>query len=135
MHSWQMFTFPKFKDQRGSLIPFEFDEKFPFKVKRTYLVTGKKNQIRGAHAHKIESEMFVAISGSVKINLNNGTGDKEIILNNPTQAIFVPVNCWHEFNNFSPDCVLLCFSSTHYLPGESNYITDKSEFLASFKNV
>ena len=80
--------------------------------------------------------LFLTFISCSTDNVNDiETQEKEIILNNPTQAIFVPVNCWHEFNNFSPDCVLLCFSSVHYLPGENNYITDKSEFLASFKNV
>ena len=134
-HSWQIIRFPKFQDQRGSLIPFELDESFPFLVKRVYLVTGENEATRGAHAHKIESELFLVTSGSVEITLNNGNNEETILLNDSQTSVFVPTNCWHEFNNFSKDAVLLCFSSTHYLPGAENYITNKQEFLASFKNV
>lgn len=133
-HSWQMLHFPKFEDERGSLVPFELDENFPFEVKRVYLVTGNNGHTRGAHAHVIESEVFVVVAGSVEITLHDGKTEKSFLMKDSTQAVLVPTICWHEFNNFSEDCVLMCFSSTHYLPGEGNYITNKSDFLASFAN-
>ncbi len=122
--------FPHFVDQRGTLTPFELDETFPFPVKRVYLVTANGDAIRGGHAHKVESEVFVAANGSVTATINDGSGDQTIILDKPNQALLVHTGCWHEFLNFSDGAVMLCFSSTHYLPGEKNYITDKAEFLA-----
>lgn len=133
-HSWKILHFPQFEDTRGSLVPFELDQNFPFEVKRVYLVTGKKNAVRGAHAHKVESEVFVAVSGTVKMTVHDTKTETEIWLDTSTKAVFVPTNCWHEFSDFSDDAVLLCFSSTHYLPGASNYITDKNEFLNQIKN-
>jgi len=124
-------TFPLLEDTRGSLVPFEFDDEFPFKVKRVYLVTANNNQTRGGHAHKIETELFVAAHGTVKAKVHDKFGEQIISLDKPNKGLEVAPFCWHEFYDFSKDAVLLCFSSTHYLPGEENYITDKDTFLKS----
>lgn len=129
MKGHKIHTFPLFEDLRGCLIPFEFDQNFPFEVKRVYLVTAKDTQIRGGHAHKIESELFVAAQGSIKAKIHDESGEKVIHLDAKNKALEVAPYCWHEFYDFSEDAVLLCFSSTHYLPGEENYIIDKDVFL------
>lgn len=131
MNKYKIIKFPKFTDKRGDLIPFELDQNFPFKVKRVYLVTSKNNSTRGGHAHKIESEVFVAAKGKITALINDGTQDIEIVLDDSNKALLVQKHCWHEFHDFSEDAVMLCFSSTHYLPGEENYITDKEAFLNS----
>ena len=129
MAKYEVLEFPFFSDDRGDLIPFELDGTFPFAVKRVYLVTGNEGEVRGGHAHKIEDEVFVAASGCVKALVNDGGGDEEITLDAKNKALLVRKDCWHEFYDFSPDAVMLCFSSTHYLPGEENYIMDKETFL------
>jgi dTDP-4-dehydrorhamnose 3,5-epimerase-like enzyme len=102
-------------------------------VKRVYLVTAATGAVRGGHAHKIESELFIAAQGSLKARVNvNGT--EEIIhLDTKNKGLEVKPYCWHEFYDFSADAVLLCFSSVHYLPGDENYITDKALFLKESK--
>ncbi len=127
---YQILTFPHFEDSRGTLTPFELDANFPFETKRVYLVTGNEKAVRGGHAHKIESEVFVAAKGTITAKVHNGNNEEEIQLDHPSKALLVHKGCWHEFYEFSKDAVMLCFSSTHYLPGEANYITDKDLFLA-----
>ena len=127
MKKFEIIPFPLFSDDRGETVPFELGEHFPFLVKRTYVVTGKENQVRGGHAHKQEEELFVAISGTVTALVNDGTGDEEIILDAKNKGLLVRANCWHEFTNFSKDAVLLAFSSTHY-NGKDEYLEDKEEF-------
>lgn len=129
---FKVVSFPHFSDKRGDLIPFELDKSFPFVVKRVYLVTATDNAVRGGHAHKIESELFVAAQGSIRALVNTGNEDEIVELNAKNKALVVAPGCWHEFYDFSDDAVLLCFSSTHYLPGEENYITDKDLFLENF---
>ena len=131
MTKYQIIDFPLYEDDRGTLVPFELGRHFPFEVLRVYLVTAKEGQTRGGHAHKIESEMFVAASGRIKVRINDGAGDEEIILDSQKKGLIVHPHCWHEFYDFSPDAVMLCFSSTHYLPGENNYVSDKDIFLNS----
>lgn len=129
MSGYKIIQFPLFEDARGTLIPFEFDKNFPFKTKRTYLVTGNASYSRGGHAHKIESELFVAAQGSIKALVHDGAEEQVMVLDQKNKGLLVEPYCWHEFYDFSEDAVLLCFSSTHYLPGDENYITDKTIFF------
>jgi dTDP-4-dehydrorhamnose 3,5-epimerase-like enzyme len=85
--------------------------------------------VRGGHAHIIEEEIFLASSGSATLVVNDGSGDEEILLDARTKGVYVKPGCWHELRNFSPDAVVFAFSSTKYIPGEANYVTDKEEFL------
>jgi len=130
---YRLIEFPHFNDSRGSLTPFELDDKFPFVVKRVYTVTGNPGEVRGAHAHLQESEVFVAVSGTIVATIDDGKKCERITLDHPSKALYVGTMCWHEFLEFSKDAVLLCFSSTHYLPGETNYITDREAFYDLIK--
>ena len=44
--------FKSFKKKSGSLIAFSLKDNFPIKVKRIFIINGKKNFIRGDHANK-----------------------------------------------------------------------------------
>jgi len=67
--------------------------------------------------------------GSISIKINDGTGDQEILLDSPNEGLLVPKDCWHELYNFAENTIVMAFSSTEYLPGKGNYVTDKEEFL------
>ena len=58
------------KDKRGSLIVYEKDI---FKIKRVFVITGKKNVIRGNHAHKDTIQLLVNINSKSKLSLRNKT--------------------------------------------------------------
>ncbi len=129
MKKYEIIQFPEFSDARGSLVPFEYSE-LPFKPERSYLVTAAPGEIRGGHSHAIEQEIFLAASGSATLVVNDGTGDVEISLDSKTKGVLVRTDCWHELHDFSDGAVVLALSSTPYLPGESNYLTDKAQFLS-----
>ncbi len=128
MKKYEILSFPEFIDKRGSLVPFEFDA-LPFIPQRIYLVTATSGSVRGGHSHIIEEEIFLVTNGSATLLVNDGTRDTEIILDSRTKGVLVRTGCWHELKNFSPDAVILALSSTKYLPGEGNYVTDKEKFL------
>lgn len=128
--NWEIREFTEFVDERGTLVPFELDESFPIPVKRVYLVTGNEGALRGGHAHKEESEVFLASSGKILARIHDGQKSQEILLDSRTKGLVVHPGCWHEFVSFSPDAVMLCFSSTHYFPGEQNYVTDRTLFFS-----
>lgn len=132
MKTYKIIEFPHFDDPRGETVPFELKDDFPFPVKRVYIVTSHDGSSRGGHAHHKEEEVFVAVAGSVKALLNTGGDDQTIILNAKHKGLYVPAYCWHEFTDFSDDCVLLAFSSTHY-EGRDGYIEDKEKFLSMLK--
>lgn len=128
MKTYQVLTFPYFSDERGETVPFELDERFPFAVRRVYLVTGKDSAQRGGHAHTHEQEVFVAVSGSVKVWVSQDGKSEEILLQGKNKGLFVPAYCWHELYDFSPTAVVLAFSSTHY-QGRDGYLENKEDFL------
>ncbi|MEI7511432.1 MAG: FdtA/QdtA family cupin domain-containing protein [Candidatus Peregrinibacteria bacterium] len=126
-----IFTLPECTDSRGSLFPVELDAQFPLNpVKRVYFLKNTPAEVaRGAHCHHIEEEVFVCIAGKCRALIDeDGKGKQEIWLDNATKAIFVGTKVWHEFDHFSSDAVLLCFSSTAYMPGTVNYETDYEKF-------
>lgn len=130
--NFSFLSLPAHSDARGMLVPIECDESLPFVPKRVYFLTNTPvDTTRGAHCHFVEEEIFVCISGSCRAWIDaDGKGRQEIILDNPTKAIFVGKLCWHEFDNFSEGAVLLCLSSVHYMPGESNYEYSYEKFVS-----
>ncbi len=113
---------------RGKLVPIELDSAVPFEVKRVYYLWGiPTGAVRGAHAHTIEKEFFICIRGRCAIKVSSdGSPPHKMVMNSANRGIFVDNLVWHEFSDFSPDAILLCFSSTTYLP--DNYINDFAEF-------
>lgn len=113
---------------RGKLVPIELSSSIPFEVKRAYYLWGvPTGTMRGAHAHTIEKEVFMCIRGKCNLFVSaDGKEPYKIPLATPNKAIFVDNLVWHEFRDFSPDALLLCFSSTEYLP--ENYIHSFKEF-------
>ena len=115
--------------ENGTLVPIELSDKIPFNVKRVYFLHSvPKNVMRGGHAHKIEKEVFLCVKGSCFAIIDSGNGKEKIALNSPEKAIFIDTMVWHEFIDFSEDCVLLALSSTKYLKGEQNYIYSYEEW-------
>ena len=52
------YKFKSYSRISGNLFPINFDHKFPFKTKRIFFIYGKKNKIRGEHAHKNVHNFF-----------------------------------------------------------------------------
>ncbi len=126
-----IFFLKEYIDERGSLFPIELDENFPIHpLKRVYFLKNTPSGIiRGAHCHHIEQEVFVCIAGKCRALIDNdGNGKQEIWLDSDKKAIFVGKTVWHEFDSFSHDALLLCFSSTTYMPGKVNYELNYEKF-------
>jgi dTDP-4-dehydrorhamnose 3,5-epimerase-like enzyme len=122
--------FPEYADSRGSLVPIELIEKIPFFVQRVYFLQNVPEGIsRGSHCHHQEEEVFVCIRGKCRALIDkDGEGKEEILLNERTKGIYVGKQVWHEFDSFSPNALLLAFSSTVYFPGKENYEYDYESF-------
>ncbi len=130
--NFSFLTFPSYSDDRGMLVPIEFTESLPFVPNRVYFLTKTpENTTRGAHCHHVEEEIFVCIAGKCRAWIDaDGSGKQEIWLDTPTKAIYVGKLCWHEFDSFSDNAVLLCLSSVHYMPGEGNYEYSYNAFVS-----
>ena len=69
-----------FKSFSGRLTPISFNKNFPFKIKRIFFIHGTKNKTRGDHAHKKCSQLFMAVSGKIVIEVKNLNSKKRFTI-------------------------------------------------------
>ncbi len=115
-----------FSDDRGDLIPFEF-EKLPFIPKRIFTVSNvPKNSIRGNHSHYNTIQILVCVSGEIDVILHDGSSE---ITRKIKKGEFVLVDklIWDSQKFLTEDSVLLVICSTEY--DINDYILDFNEFL------
>lgn len=120
-------TIPSFRDHRGCLTVCEHEaEGLPFRPRRTFWITGvPESEERGYHAHRTCTELVVAASGSVSIELSDAEGSQTYVLDSPERGLIIPPMCWCRLFDFSKDCVCICLASEPY--DESGYIETKEE--------
>lgn len=122
----QLIDIPKVHDERGSLAVIE-KEVLPFNIKRVYyLYDVPSDSYRGGHAHKDQESVIIALSGSFEVIIDDGNSRKRIMLNKPTQGLYIPTHIWREIDNFSSGAVCLVLASTHY--NENEYVRDYDAF-------
>lgn len=111
----------------GELHFWENEELFPEGIKRCFWISGgKEGETRGNHAHWKESQVLVAISGSVVIDIENINGRKwNFRLSGSGNGLFVPPMHWVVVH-FSHDAVLLGLSDLAF--SEADYIRDRNYF-------
>lgn len=127
----RLIEIPKVHDKRGSLAVIEKDV-LPFEIKRVYyLFDVPSDSFRGGHAHKEQESVIIALSGSFEVVIDNGKMRKKIMLNKPTQGLYIPTNIWREIDNFSSGAVCLVLASTNY--NEAEYIRDYDQFKNQVK--
>ena len=129
MKSPKIFNFKKFTKTSGKLLPITFDNKFPIKVKRIFVIYGKKKYKRGDHAHKKCSQIFIPIMGKIKINMKYKKTEKSINLShNGSKALLVPPRIWSSVEFLNNKSVVLVLTDYEY--DFKDYIETYKEFIA-----
>ena len=124
----KVFNFKKFTKQSGKLLPITFNNKFPIKVKRIFFIYGKKNYIRGDHAHKKCSQVFFPIVGKIKISMKYNKTEKSINLSHKSsKALLVPPRIWSRIEFSKNDSVVLVLTDYEY--DFKDYIETYNEFI------
>ncbi|ACT12347.1 MULTISPECIES: sugar 3,4-ketoisomerase [Pectobacterium] len=119
-------------DERGALVALEQDKNIPFEIKRVYYLFKTKEGVRrGFHAHKALKQVAIAVRGSCRFLLDDGTEKVDILLDNPAQGLLIDSCIWREMYDFSDDCVLMVLADKYY--DESDYIRNYDEFLLGKK--
>ena len=104
-----------FASYSGKLIPINFDKKFPFKIKRIFFLHGKKNKTRGDHAHKKCTQLFMAISGKMLLNIRTPFKKKSYMMKqNSKYAILVPAKYWCSIKFLKKNSILLVMNDRYY---------------------
>ena len=108
-------NFKSFASYSGKLIPIAFNKRFPFSIKRIFFLYGKKNKMRGDHAHKKCSQLFLAISGKIVINIKTPYLKKKFsISKNSKYAILVPPKYWCNVKFMQKDSILMVMNDRYY---------------------
>jgi len=124
---------PIIRADRGAVGVVEKDIPFPFDLKRVYyLFDVPSNAVRGSHAHKSLNQLIIAITGSFRVDLHDGTTSSEFLLSSPDKGLTVPPGYWRTLNDFSAGSAALVFASEEFDPDD--YIRDFAEFQAWTKS-
>ena len=108
---------------KGNLTEVENGKLAGFDTRRVFFIY----DIPGGDAHKTLRELIIATSGSFDVYINDGTREKTIHLNRPSQALLLSAGVWEELRNFSSGAVALVLASEHYEP--EDYIRNFDEFI------
>jgi dTDP-4-dehydrorhamnose 3,5-epimerase-like enzyme len=118
-------------DDRGSLIALEEKKNIPFDVKRIYYLFGTKKDVRrGFHAHRELTQLVIAVRGSCRFLLDDGSEKITLLLDNSAQGLLINSCIWREMYDFSEDCVLLVLADKLY--DENDYIRDYDQFKKEY---
>ncbi|WCD80403.1 WxcM-like domain-containing protein [Pseudomonas sp. TUM22785] len=121
-------TFKAIPDLRGSLSVGEFEREIPFIPKRYFLVYDVPTaDTRGEHAHYECHQFLIAVRGSIRAVVDDGTHREEITLDKPNLGLYLPPKTWGIQYKYSPEAMLLVFASDYY--DANDYIRDYSDFI------
>jgi dTDP-4-dehydrorhamnose 3,5-epimerase-like enzyme len=122
------YNFPPHGDDRGQLVAVETLKDIPFEVKRVYYIYDTQPGVRrGFHAHRELEQVLICVHGSCKIHLDNGTDTAEVLLDKPSEGLYISNDMWREMYDFSDGAVLLVLASEYY--DERDYIRNYQDFL------
>jgi dTDP-4-dehydrorhamnose 3,5-epimerase-like enzyme len=128
VHECRILELPVVQSDRGNLTFVESGRQIPFEIARVYyLYDVPGGAHRGAHAHRTLEQVFVAMSGSFDVVLDDGSEKRTVGLNRSYQGLYLPRLIWRELVNFSSGSVCMVLASTVY--DESDYIRDYDEFV------
>lgn len=126
----QLIDLPVISDPRGDLTFMEGNTHIPFDIQRVYyLYNVPVNSKRGGHAHRELEQVLFALSGSFRVQIDNGSSKADVWLNNPRKGLYIKNMIWREIDSFSQSAVCMVLASKPY--DEADYYRDYAEFLAS----
>jgi hypothetical protein len=129
-----MLKIKSFSDDRGILNVIECGVDIDFTIKRVYYIhNNSANLTRGFHAHKKLKQLMVCITGSVEVELNNGTDVEVHRLDNHDKGLLIDFPAWRVLRDFSEDALVVVFASEVFI--EDDYIKNYEEFLDYAKKI
>jgi len=132
MKKYKIIKLKSFVNNTGKLVPLDFDKEIQIKIKRIFYIFGKKNSIRGDHAHKKCYQLFFPIKGSVDLTFTDG-GKKKTIKLNPKKNIAVLIYnlVWCKLKFLNSDSIVMVGCDRKY--EFNDYIEEYSDFLKVVK--
>lgn len=130
MNSVRLVELDRVRDPRGNLTFLQEGRPLSFPVRRAYWIYEVPGGARrGGHAYHTLEEMFIALSGSFDVSVDDGQKSRTYQLNRSYLGLYVPPLIWRRLENFSTNAVCMILASRHY--EEQDYLYDREEFLAA----
>jgi len=125
---------PRITDARGNLTFVEGNRHIPFDIKRVYyLYDVPGGSERAGHAHRQLQQLFIAMSGSFDLHLDDGYTKQTYHMNRSYYGLYVGPMIWRDLDNFSSGAVCMVLASHYY--DESDYYRDYQDFIKAVKEV
>ena len=106
-------------DPRGELVSLEQFASLPFAPKRVFFMkVDSPSTMRGGHANSCD-ELIVAVSGSVLVEVDNGSEHAAVRLSDCDQVLWVRSGILIRLKEFEPGTILLVCASALY--GETRH--------------
>jgi len=109
-------------------VPFSFKDEVPFKVKRIFIIYGKKDSKRADHAHFKCSQYLVPLYGSIDVSYIDKKGKyKKRLSFNKKECLLLKPKTWCniKFNTKNSKLLVFCDREYEYF----DYIEEYQEFL------
>ncbi len=117
-----------YKQKSGSLIPLSLKKNIPFKVKRIFIIKGKKKFYRGDHAHFKCSQYLIPINGSMTVEYENYKKKNKVLLSfDKKKGLLISPKTWLKIKFNSNNSILMVFCDREY--EFDDYIEDYKYFL------
>jgi hypothetical protein len=124
--------FKVYKKRSGTLVPFSLKKNFPINVKRIFIINGKKNFIRGDHAHKKCSQFLFPIFGKIKVEYVSKKKEGSILLDfSKREGYLLKPKTWCKIKFLTKNAILLVACDMEY--EFEDYIESYKEFLKIIK--
>ena len=124
----QLIQLNRIRTEVGDLVACEKEGGIPFDPVRVYYLYDVPDTAeRGGHAHRELQQVIVAVSGSFKVVLSDGTEEKVVVLRKPTEGLLLPPGLWRTLEDFSGGAICLVLASHEF--DEGDYIREWSDFL------
>ncbi|MCQ2059208.1 MAG: GNAT family N-acetyltransferase [Bacteroidaceae bacterium] len=123
-------NFTPHTDSRGNLSVAEAERNVPFGIERVFWIYDvPAGEHRASHSHNQTYELLVAVSGSFKIDADDGVTKVTLAVDSPSKGVVVPPNVWCDLYDFEPGTVCMVMASHHY--SKEGYTNTYNEFLDS----
>ena len=133
MNEGKIIKLKSFTKKSGTLVPINFNNKFPIKVKRIFYIFGKKNKYRGDHAHKKCKQLFIPVSGNIALIMKKNDKKKTIVLNSKNnRAFLIPNLIWCKLKFLTKNAIVLVVCDRKY--EFNDYIEKYTDFKRIEKN-
>jgi WxcM-like, C-terminal len=127
LQSCNWLDFTVMHDARGNLSVIENHKHIPFDIRRIYYLYDIPAQAeRAGHAHRNLAQVFISMSGSFDLHLDDGVEKRTIHLCRANRGYLVQPWTWRTLDNFSGSSVCLVLASLPY--DEKDYIRSYAEF-------